>query len=115
MPSRDRNCYSLLRLKLISRSPQWLGSNIVAVHPGGPFDPRYSINLCFAPDCHSNSIHNRNFPKRSRQKPIFQELISRVPFEIETRGQVFCIALGSVTICIAIRTIGLLNPFYNTE
>ena len=36
MPSRGRNCYSLLRLKLISRSPLWLGSNIVTFHPGGP-------------------------------------------------------------------------------
>ena len=35
MPSRGRNCYSLLRLKLISRSPLWVGSNIVAFHPGG--------------------------------------------------------------------------------
>ena len=34
--SRGRNCYSLLRLKLISRSPLWLGSNIVAFHPEGP-------------------------------------------------------------------------------
>ena len=36
MPSRDRNFYSLLRLKLLSRSPLWLGNNIVAFHPGGP-------------------------------------------------------------------------------
>ena len=34
MPSRGRNCFSLLRLKLISRSPLWLGSNIVAFHLG---------------------------------------------------------------------------------
>ena len=47
------------------------------------------------------------------QKPIFQELISRVLFEMETRGQVFCIALGPVTICVTIRTIGLLYLFYN--
>ena len=49
------------------------------------------------------------------QKPIFHEMISRVLFEIETRGQVFYIALGPVTICIAIRTIGLLYLLYNTE
>ena len=36
MPSRGINCYSLLRLKLISRSPLWKGSNIVASHLGGP-------------------------------------------------------------------------------
>ena len=41
-------------------------------------------------------------------KPIIQELISRVLFEIETRRLVFCIALGPVTMCIAISTIGLL-------
>ena len=35
MPSRGRNCYSLLRLKLISTSPLLLGSNIVAFHPAG--------------------------------------------------------------------------------
>ena len=35
MPSRGRNCSSLLRLKLISRSLPWLGSNIIAFHPGG--------------------------------------------------------------------------------
>ena len=40
MPSCSRNCYSLLMLKLISRSPLWLGSNIVAFLPGGTeFDP----------------------------------------------------------------------------
>ena len=50
-----------LRLKLISRSPLWLGSNIVAFHTGGTeFDPRYNINLCFVPDCQSNIIHNIN-------------------------------------------------------
>ena len=36
MPSRGRNCSLLLRLKLISRSPLWLGSNMVAFHPWGP-------------------------------------------------------------------------------
>ena len=53
------------------------------------------------------------FQNAQWQKPIFQELISRVLFEIETRGQVICIALGPVTICIAIRTIGLLYLFYS--
>ena len=48
------------------------------------------------------------------KNPIFQEMISRVLFEIETRGRVFCIALGPVTSSIAIRTIGLLYLFYNT-
>ena len=47
------------------------------------------------------------------QKPIFQELIPRVLLEIETSGQVFCIALEPVTICIAIKTIGLLYLFFN--
>ena len=47
------------------------------------------------------------------QYPIFQELISRVLFEIEARGQVFFIALVPVAISIAIRTIGLLYLFYN--
>ena len=36
MPSRGRNCYLLLKLKVISRSPLWLGSNIAPFHPGGP-------------------------------------------------------------------------------
>ena len=47
-------------------------------------------------------LENRNtivrainmFQNAQWQKPIFQELKSRVLFEIETRGQVFCIALG---------------------
>ena len=34
---------------------------------------------------------------------------------LETMCRVFCIALGPVTICIAIGTIGLLYLFYNTE
>ena len=54
------------------------------------------------------------FQNAQWQKPIFQELISRDLFEIETRGQVFCIALGPVTICIVSRIIGLLYLFYNT-
>ena len=45
-PSRDRNCYSL---KLISRSPLWLGSNIVAFHPMRPRLIPDNINLCFVP------------------------------------------------------------------
>ena len=36
VPSRGRNYYSLLRLKLISRSPLWLETKIVAFHPRGP-------------------------------------------------------------------------------
>ena len=57
---------------------------------------------------------NNMFENAHYIKPIFQELISRVLLEIETRDQVFCIALEPVTICIAIRTIGLLYLFYNT-
>ena len=59
----------------------------------------------------------QNYPTSARTNkstPIFQELISRVLLEIETRGQVFCIVLGPVTISIAIKTIGLLYLFYNT-
>ena len=54
------------------------------------------------------------FQNAQCDKPIFQELISRVLLEIETRGQVFCIVLGPVTIYIAITTIGLLYLFFNT-
>ena len=43
------------------------------------------------------------FQNAQLQKLIFQELISLDLFEIETRGQVFCIALVPVTICVAIR------------
>ena len=68
--------------------------------------------MCLGP--HSRSENFFGDHKRSLQKPIFQELISRVILEIETRGQVFSIALGPVTVCIAIRTIGLLYLFYNT-
>ena len=53
------------------------------------------------------------FQNAHYKKPIFQELISRDLLEVETRGQVFCIALGPVTISIAIQTIGLLHLFYN--
>ena len=63
----------------------------------------------------AHEVHVTNMDENAHYKnPIVQEMISRVMFEIETRGQVFCIALGPVTICIAIRTIGLLNLFYNT-
>ena len=60
------------------------------------------------------SYRNNMVQTAHYKKPIFQELISRVLLEIETSGQVFCIALGLVTICIAIQTIGLLYIFYNT-
>ena len=49
------------------------------------------------------------------KNPIIQGSISRVLLDIETGGQVFCIALGPVTICIAIGTIVLLYLFFNTE
>ena len=55
------------------------------------------------------------FQNAQCEKPIFQEFISRVLLEIEIRGQVFCIVLGPVTIYIAIKTIGLLYLFFNTE
>ena len=51
------------------------------------------------------------FDKVEYKKPIFQGLISQVLFDIETRGQVFCIALGPVTICIPIGKIELLYLF----
>ena len=54
------------------------------------------------------------FQNAQCEKPIFQELISRVLLEIETRGQVFCIVLRPVTIVIAIGTFGLLYLFFNT-
>ena len=54
------------------------------------------------------------FGKADYKKPIFQGLKSKVLFDIETKGQVFCIALGPVTICISIGTIELLYLFYNT-
>ena len=47
------------------------------------------------------------------QKVGFQGLKSKVLFDIETKGQVFCIALGPVTVCIPIGTIELLYLFYN--
>ena len=54
------------------------------------------------------------FEKAQYKKPIFQGLITRVQLDIETRDQVFCVALGPVTICITIGTIGLLYVFYST-
>ena len=54
------------------------------------------------------------FEKAEYKKPIFQGLISRVTLDIETRGQVFCVALVPVTICIPMGTIGLLYLYYNT-
>ena len=54
------------------------------------------------------------FQNAQWQKPIFQQLISRVLFKIETKSQEFCIALGPVTICITINNIGLLYLFFNT-
>ena len=53
------------------------------------------------------------FKNAHYKKPIFQELISLVLLEIETRGRVFCVELGPLTICIAIGTIALLYLFYN--
>ena len=53
------------------------------------------------------------FKKAEYKKPIFQGLKSKVLFDIETKGQVFCIALGPVTICISVGTIELLYLFYN--
>ena len=47
------------------------------------------------------------------KKPIFQGLISRVLLDIQTKGQVFCITLGPVTVRIPNGTIGLLYLFYN--
>ena len=52
------------------------------------------------------------FQNAQCEKPIFQDLISRVLLEIETRGQVFCIVPRPVTIAIAIETFGLLYLFF---
>ena len=54
------------------------------------------------------------FEKAQYKEPMFQGLISRVLLDMETKGQVFCISIGPVTICIDIRTHGLLYIFYNT-
>ena len=63
-------------------------------------------------NCTESNAHITNmFQDAHYTKPIFQKLISRVLLDIVTRGRVFCIALGPVTICIAIRTIGLLYIF----
>ena len=53
------------------------------------------------------------FKKAEYKKPIFQGLKSKVLFDIETQGKVFCIDLGPVTIYISIGTIELLYLFYN--
>ena len=53
------------------------------------------------------------FKKSEYKKLIFQGLKSKVLFDIETKGQVFCIALGPVTIGIYIGTIELMYLFYN--
>ena len=53
------------------------------------------------------------FEKAEYKNPIFQGLISQVLFDIDTRGQVFYIALGPVAICIPIGIIELLYLFYN--
>ena len=58
--------------------------------------------------CLTNLFENAQY-----KKPIIQGLISQVLLNIVTRGQVFCIALGPVTICVPIRTIGLLYLLYN--
>ena len=47
------------------------------------------------------------FGKAEYKKPIL--------LDIETRGQVFYVTLGPVTICIPIGTIGSLYLFYNTR
>ena len=58
--------------------------------------------------------HYEMFVMAHYKKPIFQGLISRVLLIIiETRDQVFCIALASVAICIPIGKTGLLYLFYN--
>ena len=56
------------------------------------------------------SVSNK-FKKAEYKKPIFQGLKSKVLFDIETRGQVVCIALGPVAIGIPIGTIELLYLF----
>ena len=48
------------------------------------------------------------FERAEYKKPICYGLMFQVLFDIETVGQVFCIALGPVTICISIGTIELL-------
>ena len=53
------------------------------------------------------------FKKTEYKTPIFQRFKSKVLFDIETKGQVFSIALGPVTIYIPIGTIELLYLFYN--
>ena len=54
------------------------------------------------------------FEKAEYKKPIFSGLDISGSFDIKTRGQVFSIAVGPVTICIPIGRIELLYLFYNT-
>ena len=60
----------------------------------------------------TKSVTNK-FKKAEYKKPIIQGLKSKVLFDVETKGQVFSIALGPVTICRSIGTIELLYIFYN--
>ena len=53
------------------------------------------------------------FKKAEYKKLIFQGLKCKILFDIETKDQVFCIALGPVNICIYIGTIELMYLFYN--
>ena len=88
----------------------WRFSNLVKMCPEATIVHHFL--LCCISDyvrCVGNKIgkctivRDTNMDEKAQwQKPIFQELISWVLFEIETRGQVFCIALGPVTICIII-------------
>ena len=54
------------------------------------------------------------FEKAEYKKPIFQGLVSQVLFDTETKGPVFYIGLGPMTINLPIGTIELLYLFYNT-
>ena len=54
------------------------------------------------------------FEKAEYNKADFYGFKSQVLFDIETRGQEFCIDLGPVTICTPIGTIELLYLFYST-
>ena len=53
------------------------------------------------------------FEKVEYKKTIFQGLISQVLFDTETSDEMFCTAIGYLTICIPIGAIGLLYLFYN--
>ena len=54
------------------------------------------------------------FQNAHYKKPIFSGVDISGSIGNRNKGKVFCIALGPVTICMAIRTIGLLYLFYNT-